>query len=393
VNRKKPKILIFSDYYLPGYKSGGGMRTIVNMVDRLNHKYDFYIVTRDHDGRLDKSQYTSVKISEWNSVRNAQVYYLDKKEIKTSKLRELIIQLNPDTIYLNSFFATLAIFVLILRKFKQIPFIPIILAPCGELSVGALKFRKLKKIVFMNYARLIGLYDDIIWKASTDLEREEIELSKGKRGKIETAADMPPKDIFTNFSIDRKVKKEVGSAKFVFVSRINPKKNLNWLFDLLKNVQGVLQLDIIGPIDEEKHWNDCLKILKKLPNNVKVNILGSIPHEEIPNKLTEYHYFILPTLGENFGHIFLEALASGCPLIISDRTPWLDLEKKQIGWAIPLENPEKWIQIINSCVDSDDNEYKSICHKAREFVTNWLEDEMHERKTIEVLETALNKQP
>ena len=54
--------------------------------------------------------------------------------------------------------------------------------------------------------------------------------------------------------------------------------------------------------------------------------------------LFEYHFFILPTLGENFGHVFIEALAAGCPLIISNRTPWLELEKKGIGWDIPLEN-------------------------------------------------------
>jgi glycosyltransferase involved in cell wall biosynthesis len=391
VKKNKPKILIFADYYLPGYKSGGGMRTIVNMVDRLHDRYDFLIVTRDHDGKLDKTQYTTVKINQWNSIRNAQVYYLDRNSVKISKLRELILEQNPDIIYLNSYFATLAIYVLKLRKFKQIPYKPIILAPCGELSVGALQFRKLKKTLFMNYAKLIGLYDDIIWKATTEIESEEINQSKGKNGQIIIAADMPAKEIFPEFSQNNKCKKQSGSAKLAFVSRINPKKNLHWLFDNLKDVQGNLTLDIIGPIDDQKYWKKCEESLKNIPQNVKINLLGSIPHEQISDKLLDYHYFILPTLGENFGHIFLEALASGCPLIISDRTPWLELEKKGIGWSIPLENPAKWAEIINYCINLDDTTYQSTSINARNFIVNWLDDSIHEAKTIKILEYALTK--
>ena len=59
-NKSKPKILVLSDYYLPGYKSGGGMRTIVNMVERLRDRFDFYIITRDHYGPLDIVSYTIV---------------------------------------------------------------------------------------------------------------------------------------------------------------------------------------------------------------------------------------------------------------------------------------------------------------------------------------------
>ena len=34
----------------------------------------------------------------------------------------------------------------------------------------------------------------------------------------------------------------------------------------------------------------------------------------------------LPSKGENFGHIIMESLAASTPVIISDLTPWKDLE-------------------------------------------------------------------
>src|SRR6478752_639761 len=72
----KPLILIICDYYLPGFESGGAMRTIVNMVGRLDDTYTFKIITRDHDGPLNLAPYDSVSIGEWNRVGNADVYYL-----------------------------------------------------------------------------------------------------------------------------------------------------------------------------------------------------------------------------------------------------------------------------------------------------------------------------
>ena len=48
VNQKK-KILIFVDWYLPGYKAGGPIRSIANMYSQLKNEYDFLIVTSDMD--------------------------------------------------------------------------------------------------------------------------------------------------------------------------------------------------------------------------------------------------------------------------------------------------------------------------------------------------------
>ncbi|MBI9061941.1 MAG: hypothetical protein JEZ14_08115 [Marinilabiliaceae bacterium] len=45
----KKKILIFIDWFLPGYKAGGPVRSMANMVEYLMEEYDFFIVTRNTD--------------------------------------------------------------------------------------------------------------------------------------------------------------------------------------------------------------------------------------------------------------------------------------------------------------------------------------------------------
>lgn len=390
---REKKILILCDYYLPGYKSGGGMRTIVNMVDCLKNNFEFFIVTRDHDGKLDRRQYKTVEINQWNLIQGAKVFYLSKDNVKISKIRELIIEIKPDAIYSNSYFATLTLYLLILKKLKAIPKIKVILAPCGELSAGALNLKAAKKNAFIRLAKRLKLYNNIIWKASSELEQKEIEAVKGKDDKILIAADMLPRTMFDDYKSELKPEKIRGQAKMVFLSRFVKKKNLKWLLENLSDICGNLQIDVYGPLEDAGYWSECEKIIETLPKNIVVEAKGSVPHEDVLPTLAKYHFYVMPTLGENFGHIFLEAMAAGCPLIISDQTPWLDLYEKGIGWDLSLQKPEKWIETLNYCIDLEQLGYTDLSNNARKFAVSVLTDKKIEEDTIKVLNSALETVP
>jgi len=383
----KPTVLIFCNYYLPGYKSGGGMRSIVNMVAHFKNQIDFRVVTFDHDG--DGKPYTTVKINEWNEVEGTQVYYLSKDKIKISKLRQLIEEVQPNSIYLNSVFSVMSIFILTLKKLKLIPKMGVILAPEGELSEGALKLKATKKKAFTKFAKSSGLYRDLIWKTTAEPEKKETESFKGRGGKIFVAPNLPAQNFLEGYQQELKPKKNVGEAKMVFLSRFVKKKNFKWLVDNLKNIDGKLKIDIIGPIEDEIYWNETKKSIKKLPSNIKVEYKGHIENGMVQQKLSEYHFFILPTLGENFGHVFIEALAAGCPLLISDRTPWVDLEKQGIGWDLPLEKPKKWQDKINYCINLDEISYREVSSKSREYARHWVENPTILENTLIVLKNSL----
>lgn len=387
--KKSNKILILCDYYLPGYKSGGGMRTIVNMIDRFKDRYEFFIVTRDHDGKLDRHQYTTVEINRWNCVRGAKVFYLSKDNIKISKLRELLSEVEPNVVYCNSYFATLTIYLMLLKKLRMIPNFGIILAPCGELSEGALLLSAAKKKAFMRLAKLLDLYRNIVWKASFIFEKNEIEAVKGSGGAVYIAPDLLPPEIFENYDQSLKPPKKSGAARMIFLSRFMKKKNFKWLLENLADIGGDLQIDIYGPLEDAEYWMKCEQIIRTLPKNIKIEARGAVPHREVLPTLFKYHFFIMPTLGENFGHIFLESLAAGCPLVISDTTPWLSLEDKGIGWDLSLDEPAKWNEKINFCIDLDQSSYTKLSTNARNFAIAVLNDNSIEEANIKVLDYGL----
>ena len=387
----RPTILIICDYYLPGFESGGAVRTLANMVERLGYRFDFRIITRDHDGSAVLTSYSTVRIDEWNQVGNAHVYYLSKDQIRAQKLKRLIVEVNPDAVYLNSFFARLTILFLVLLKFRRIAKKPVVMAPEGEFSLGALSLRASKKRAYIAAAKAILLSSNFTWKAASESEKTEIINVLGNKLDIHVAPNMPPRMIFPDFDQSEKPQKKSGSARMIFLSRFMRKKNFNWLLEHLGPIDGQIEFDIYGTLEEDDYWAECQRLASKLPTNIKIVSKGPIAHEKVSETLAKYDFFILPTLGENFGHVFIEAFASGLPVITSDRTPWRDLTRKGIGWDIPLENPTEWTRVIGRCVAMDDSEYQRMSRNARSFAVDWLSDPEIERTNIGVLSKALGQ--
>ena len=92
-----------------------------------------------------------------------------------------------------------------------------------------------------------------------------------------------------------------------------------------------------GAAEEPGYLQKIESQIKQLPSNIKVNYKGPMPNEELKIKLqAEYHFMLFPTKGESFSHSIVDSWNSGCPVLISDQTPWLDLEYKSLGWNFNL---------------------------------------------------------
>ena len=176
------------------------------------------------------------------------------------------------------------------------------------------------------------------------------------------------------FSSLNKNPKRPGEARFVFCSRVSPKKNIHFIIPLLGRLSGKVNFNIYGPICEKTYWEQCLLLIKKLPSNIKVTYHEDLPHEQVVTHLNKNDFFLLATRGENFGHAIVEGWAAGCPVIISDQTPWQDLDEKKIGWELPLKDKNRWVQILQNCVDMEENTYTRLSHNAIQFVKNLVKN-------------------
>lgn len=354
--------MIFTDWYLPGFKAGGPVTSISNLVRLLSSDYQIYIITSDRD--LNEAEpYPNLVAGRWLEKENYFVYY-SSPSIKNYKLfKNLIFSINPNYIYINSMFSVyFTLFPLLIRKLNRIES-NFIISPRGMLRESALSQKWLKKYIFMKIQAPLQLFKNVIFHSTDHQENNDIHKYFLKNHTIHTIENVALQNI--EF-ITRK--KEVGKANLVFTGRIHPIKGLLFLLSCLKLIKGEVELFIIGPIEDTSYYNQCCKTISTLPNNVTITWLGHKSFEEIKRYYTTCHFFILPTQGENFGHAIFEALANGLPVLISDQTPWKNLSLNHAGWDLSLNNKNEFMATIQHVVAMPDDEYQKWSHGAFNFL-------------------------
>jgi glycosyltransferase involved in cell wall biosynthesis len=246
--------------------------------------------------------------------------------------------LSPNAIYLNSYFDPIFTQkVLLLKRAGLIDRIPIVIAPRGEFSPGALSVRRLKKKAYIAVSTIFRVYEGLIWQASSRDELNDIQRIMGHSSNIIVARNLTPISALELHATHREfVDPAVSPIRLSFLSRISPKKNLHFALEVLAEVDLPLVFSIYGPIDDVSYWRQCEVIISSLPKNVSVKYEGEVLPENVRSVLANDDLFFFPTLGENYGHVIFEALSAGLPVLISDQTPWHNVEELGIGWEVSL---------------------------------------------------------
>jgi glycosyltransferase involved in cell wall biosynthesis len=343
---KKPKVLVFVRNYLPGYKSGGVLRTIANTVNWLSNDYEFWIVTRDRDLGNDEP-YHEIQINEWQCVDGAMVRYLPSELITTNSLVKLIANTPHDLIHLNSYFdPVFTLRVMLARKFGWLPNTPLLLSPRGEFGDGSLKLKYAKKIIFINASKLIGLFTGITWHATSNYELQDIiNVLHGNANDIKVAMDLPNK---VTPEATKTLSLSNDFLRIVFISRLSREKNLDFVLRVLGKIKSKIIFDIYGPDEDVMYWKECQALIKQLPKNIAPTYHGPVAPNKVAEIFSEYDLFFFPSKGENYGHVIAESISVGTKVLISKNTPWLDLENDGLGWDVDLKNESVFVNIIEN---------------------------------------------
>lgn len=169
--------------------------------------------------------------------------------------------------------------------------------------------------------------------------------------------------------IDHFHKKKKNRLKIIFISRICEKKNLLGAIKIISNLtEFPIQFDIYGNIEDKEYWKSCKKELEKLPINIKWKYQGECDSNNVIETLANYDIFLFPTFGENFGHVISEALLAGCVAVISDQTPWLDLDNYKCGNVINLKNINSFVDVLVDYTKMDEIDFNIYVRNAQKYI-------------------------
>ena len=311
---------MLSSHFTPSVKAGGPVQSVRAMLSQAPSHVHVTLLTGDHDLGGPTFEHLSGKRIPVST--NAEVFYLRSgPRVFLLDLWRGMTSREFDVIYINGLWAPrMALFPALLITLTRTMWKIIIFAPRGELDPGAYALGKtrLKRIATKVYRRL-AKKSNVYFHVTSQLEAKNTKTILGQTTKAILAS---------TYSAPDSVKPERArehNLDSVFISRISPKKGLLQAIKSLANVQGDISLHIYGPIEDQNYWDKCISAIDTLKLGKTVVYKGELKNEDVIPTLSKYSVLVLPTKGENFGHIIAEALSVGTVPIVTETTPWTDL--------------------------------------------------------------------
>ena len=362
------KLLIMASLFWPQKNSGGPPISIMNLVQSVKNNFDIYVISKNHEINDDRPL---EGIHEgWNRFDFGKAFYTPKGEHGFRTVTGLIKEVEPDVIYQNSFFSIDDLLPVLVYK-KKHKNVKVIVAPRGEFCPERLHVGKWKKTVYGKLFRYSGLLKDVYFQGTG---QEECMQEKAFLG-IPDDYLLNIQNISLPFKGSHgRTEKNANELKLVYIARIHPTKNTLKAIEWLGGLSGNIQYDIYGSIEDEMYWKQCQNAVDRLPKNITVRYMGVIDHNQVASTIAGYHAYYMPTTGENFGHSIVEAMLLGKPVVISDQTPWTDVNGNG-GFAIPLNDENAFVAALQDLCEMDETDYHACEKKIQYYIGTKLNTE------------------
>lgn len=358
----KKKVLVFIDWFLPGYRAGGPITSMKQMIENLHKELDFFVICRNTDYQSEVEY--DFPCEKWVDQGTYQSYFVKESNLGKDVINKVVASQNFDIFYINGmyskFFSILPLQILKNDHRSKI------VAPRGMLAPSAMAIKPIKKKAFLALSKIKGWHKSVLFHA-TNLQEKEYITSVFKNAQVHVASNLGPSQS------DRKpLDKMAGELKLIFLGRIAPEKNTLLAIQALKGLSGKkVILDIVGETYDQAYFQLCKNEANQFSDHIQVNFVGSMSPNLIPGKLQSYHYMFLPSKGENFGHSILESLMCGVPVIISDQTPWTHCEREGVGF-VNINEQEQIQMSLKRLMAQNHQDYDKVCMKVKEFAQKYV---------------------
>ncbi len=332
------RICLVSASFYPATFYGGPISATWDLSKKLAEKgVEVYVSTTNANG--DKK--LDIPVNQFIKKENIFIKYYNEQIINKFSLAFLLgiwsdIK-KSDVVYIQYLFHYT---VLISLLFSVIQNKKIIICPRGSFSNFTLSnklsfFKSIWLFVFIQ-----PFYKKVIWQASSYLEEVDI-LRRLPKAKVEIINDGVDFSSFQNaeqISRENLVEKfteksfQEVSRLFLSMGRLHKIKRFDVLIDafgLYQKEDENAKLIIAGGDDgEEKNLKSQIKNLEL---ESSIFLIGKVDFDEKKLVLNNCDYFTLASEFESFGIVIAEALSCGKAIVLSNKTPWKDLEKNNCG--------------------------------------------------------------
>ena len=333
------RICLVSSSFYPAVFYGGPISATWDLSNKLAEKgYEIYVSTTNANGNQQlnecKNQFIQKSKNVWVKYYHEQLI----NKLSFSFIFGIWTDIKKsDIVYIEYLFHYTVLFSLLFSIAQKKK---IVICPRGSFSKYTFsnKFSAFKKIWFFVFIN--PFQNKIKWQASSYLEKYDIkrffpnayvkEVNDGIDFSSFQDADVLSKtDLVLKYT--NQEFREIDSV-FFSMGRLHKIKRFDVLIDafsIFVKEHPTAKLLVAGEDDGVR-----LRLEEQIRSLGLIDVvflIGSVNHKQKKELLTNATAFALASEFESFGIVVAEAFSCGCPVVVSNKTPWKDIEKNKCG--------------------------------------------------------------
>lgn len=271
--------------------------------------------------------------------------------------------------------------------------VPYVLKPCGMLDRWSLSHRAWRKRMYAFLLEQWTVRGAAAVQFTSDSERNGSETFGSPApacvvplGLLPTAyEDLPPAG---NFRC--RYPALAGRPVVLFLGRLHPKKRPDLLLEAVGGLAGRCPnatLVLAGP-GERRYVSRLQAQARTLGLNGQVVFAGLLRGRAVQEALVDADVFVLPSLQENFGVAVVEAMAAGCPVIVSPQVALAEEIERNGAGLVVAPQAEELRDAIQRLL-GDDARRRTMGQEGRRLVLERYTSQHAARALLEVYENIL----
>lgn len=204
-------------------------------------------------------------------------------------------------------------------------------------------------------------------KPTCDQADAVVAVSSALAGKVRTCGTGTPISVILNGFLVQNLSPGEAERGFSLIQVGNLLRQKRFhitlqAFARLREVCPEAALTLIGQGPERDPLD---AMCRELGISESVRFLGQVPNSQVLEEMSKSRFFVMPSVNEGFGIVYLEAMASGCITIGTEGEGIADLiVSGENGFLVPPDDPETIVRTVEWCLEHPE-EAAAIAERGR----------------------------
>lgn len=227
--------------------------------------------------------------------------------------------------------------------------LPYVLSAKGTLEIRSLGQKPLKKHLYrwLVASGTVSRAAAVHFASEREKERSREAIGPTQGVVVPNAFDVRPLVPAGGDALRARLRLPEDSLLVGMAGRIHPDKGFDTILPALARTSSKVHLLIFGS-DHERNLPRIMSLAATSGIGARVHALGHLEPDELDRTYASIDVLALPSHGETFGNVVVEALRQGTPVMISDQVPLASyIQTHGMGAVVAVREPEAWASALD----------------------------------------------